>query len=153
MTNRPNIPDEVDPRTRDFSIRAQWRVNHWAFAAILLSLAGDLLLRCWQGSVQWPAAMRIVVALSPVLPAILYVRSLRRWLSGMDELHRQITLMVCLFAVSATLYLDMAMHPLRAWGLLPQGAWLATWRSWWMQAIPLTIFYMLGTMIFNRRYK
>jgi len=153
MKNKPNLPGEVDPRTRDFSIRAQWRVNHWAFAGILLSVAGDLLVHCQKDSNDWPLALRASIALCPLLPALLYVLSLWRWLRGMDELDRQITLKVLLFAISATLYLDMALHPLREWGVIQSEWWLPNWRSWWLQAVPLTFFYMLGTMIFNRRYK
>ncbi len=153
MNNKPNLPDEVDPRTKEFSIRAQWKVNHWAYAAIALSLASDLLFHCQKDPSDWSAAMRIIIALCPLLPALLYVRSLRRWLRGMDELDRQITLKVILFAVSATLYLDMALHPLREWGVIRSEWWLPNWRAWWLQAVPLTCFYLLGTMILSRRYK
>ena len=100
MNNKPNLPGEVDPRTGEFSIRAQWKVNHWAFAAILLSVAGDLLIHFNADSKSWPVALRTLIALCPLLPALLYVRSLRRWLLGMDELDRQITLKVLLFAIS-----------------------------------------------------
>ena len=153
MNNKPNLPGEVDPRTKDFSLRAQWRVNHWAFAGILLSVAGDLLVHCRQDASDWPVALRTLIALCPLLPALLYVRSLGRWLHGMDELDRQITLKVILFAIAATLYLDMALHPLREWGVVGSEWWLRNWRSWWLQAVPLTGFYLLGTMIFTRRYK
>ena len=153
MNNKPNLPGEVDPRTGEFSIQAQWRVNHWAFAAILLSVAGDLLVHFHEEDGGWPVALRAIIALCPVLPALLYVRSLGRWLRGMDELDRQITLKVILFAISATLYLDMALHPLREWGVIRSEGWLLNWRSWWLQAAPLTFFYMLGTMIFTRRFK
>ena len=147
MNNKPNLPGEVDPGTGEFSLRAQWRVNHWAFAGILLSVAGDLLIHCDKDANNWS------VALCPLLPALLYIRSLGRWLRGMDELDRQITLKVCLFAISATLYLDMALHPLGEWGVVRGEWWLLNWHSWWLQAVPLTGFYMLGTMIFSRRYK
>ena len=153
MNNKPNLPGEVDPRTKDFSIRAQWRVNHWAFAVILLSAAGDLLVHCQKDSNDWPVALRILIALCPLLSALLYVRSLGRWLRGMDELDREITLKVCLFAISATLYLNMALHPLSEWGIIRCEWWLLHWHSWWLQAVPITCFYLLGTMIFNRRYK
>jgi hypothetical protein len=153
MNNKPNLPGEVDPRTKEFSIRAQWRVNHWAFAAILLSVAGDLLAHCHKDANDWPVALRFIISLCPLLPALLYVGSLRRWLRGMDELDLEITLKVCLFAISATLYLDMALHPLAEWGVVRSNWWLVNWHSWWLQAVPLTCFYLLGTKIFTRRYK
>jgi hypothetical protein len=153
MNNKPNLPGEVDPRTGEFSLRAQWRVNHWAFVGILLSVAGDLLVHCHKDANDWPVALRAIIALCPLLPALLYIRSLRRWLRGMDELDRQITLKVCLFAISATLYLDMALHPLGEWGVVRGEWWLLDWQSWWLQAVPLTGFYLLGTRLFNRRFK
>ena len=153
LNNKPNLPGEVDPRTKEFSLQAQWRVNHWAFAAIFLSVAGDLLVHFHEDANDWPVALRTIIALCPLLPALLYVRSLGRWLRGMDELDRQITLKVILFAISATLYLDIALHPLGEWGVVRSEWWLPNWRSWWLQPVPLTCFYMLGTMIFNRRYK
>jgi hypothetical protein len=153
MNNKPNLPGEVDPRTRYFSIRAQWRVNHWAFAAILLSLGGDLLVHFHTAATDWPVVLRILIALGPLLPALLYVRSLAQWLRGMDELDREITLKVFLFAISATLYLNMALHPLAEWGVVRNGWWQMNWHSWWLQAVPVTGFYALGTMIFNRRYQ
>ena len=153
MNNKPNLPGEVDPRTRAFSIRAQWKVNHWAFVALFLSVAGDLLIYFNADSTSWPVALRTLIALCPLLPALLYIRSLRRWLRGMDELDRQIMLKVLLFAISATLYFDMALHPLVEWGVIRNEWWLLNWHSWWLQAVPLTGFYLLGTMIFNRRFK
>ena len=153
MNNKPNLPDEVDPRTKEFSIRAQWRVNHWAYAAIFLSLAGDLLFHCQEDPNAWPMAVRIIIALCPLLPALLWLRSFGRWLHGMDELGRQITFKVCLFAISATLYLDMALPPLGKWGVIRGEWWLLDWHSWWLQSGLLSCFYMLGAMIFNRRYK
>jgi hypothetical protein len=129
MNNKPNLPGEVDPRTGEFSLRAQWRVNHWAFAAILLSGAGDLLVHFHEDANNWPVALRAIIALCPVLPALLYVRNLGRWLHGMDELDRQIALKVCLFAISATLYLNMALHPLGEWGVVRSEWWLLNWHS------------------------
>jgi hypothetical protein len=153
MNNKLNLPGEVDPRTNDFSIRAQWRVNHWAFAAILLSAIGDLLLHYVKEAAAWPVPLRFFVALGPLLPAVLYVRSLRQWLRGMDELDRRITIQICLFAVTATFFLTIALESLGVWGLAEKGIHILDGHSWWLQAVPLTCFYLLGTMIFNRRYK
>jgi hypothetical protein len=44
MNVKPTLPDEVDPRTKEFSLRAQWKVNHWAYVAIVLSLSGLYML-------------------------------------------------------------------------------------------------------------
>jgi hypothetical protein len=153
MNAKLSVPDEVDPGTREFSFRAQWRVNHWAYAGILLSIAGDLLVHCQKEALSWPVAVRTGIALCPAVPGLLWLRCFRRWLRGMDELGRQITLKVCLFAISATLYLDMGLPPLGKWGVLPAGWFQQDWQSWWFQAVLLSFFYILGARIFNRRYK
>jgi len=153
MNNKPNLPDEVDPRKKHFSLRAQWKVNHWAYAGILLSFAGDLLVFCREDAKAWPVAVRTIIALCPVLPALLWLRSFGQWLRNMDELDRRITFQVCLFAVSATFYLDLALQPLRAWDVI-QNEWLLLhWHSLWVQSVVLSCLYMLGTTIFNRRYQ
>jgi hypothetical protein len=153
MGNSPTLPDEVDPRKTEFSFRAQWKVNHWAYAAILFSLAGDVLARCNPDFANWPAGVRLSIALGPILPALLWLRSFRCWLRGMDELDRRITLQVCLFSVSATFYLDLALQPLRRWGVVQSEWGLPDWHSLWFQSVVLSCLYLIGARIFNRRYR
>ena len=41
---------------------------------------------------DWPILLPIIVALLPLAASLLYIRDILRWIRGMDELHRQITL-------------------------------------------------------------
>jgi hypothetical protein len=153
MDNKPNLPDELAPGKKEYSGRADLKVNGWAYLGMILSLAGDVLLHCCKDSKDWPVAARGIIALAPLPPFMLWIPGFARWLRGMDELDRQITIKVCLFATTATLYLFMALHPLSKWGVSAGGWWLLDWRSWWLQGWLMTCFYILGTRIFNRRYK
>jgi hypothetical protein len=153
IMNKPNIPEELEPGKGAYSGRADLKVNGWAYLGMTLSLAGDILLHCNESSRDWHVVIRGMIALAPLLPFLLWIRSFARWLRGMDELDRQITLTVCLFATTATLYLFMALHPLGKWSVVQGEWWLLDWHSWWLQGWIMTCFYILGTKIFNRRYK
>jgi len=61
---------------------------------------------------DWPLVLRVVITLIPLLAGLFYVRSIVRWIRGMDELHQRITQAAFLFATVAYLVLSVA------WGLL-----------------------------------
>jgi len=93
--NKPNIPDELEPGKRDYSFRKDLKVNAWGYLAIALSFTADVLL---PRHTEWPISVRTLFALSPIVPALLWGRVFARWIRGMDELHRRMTVEVCLFA-------------------------------------------------------
>src|SRR3954466_2913728 len=95
MNIKPNLPDELNPG-KEFSFRADWRVNRWAYTGMVLAFTGDLLLHHYKDSKDWPLALRALIALVPLPPFLLWIRSFARWVRGMDELDRQITLKNCL---------------------------------------------------------
>ena len=77
---------------------------------------------------DWSLALRIMIALIPLAAALLYVRGVVRWVRGMDELHRQIT--VAAFGFAAVTYLFLA----AAWSQLVDRAdtiQACRWRSRW----------------------
>src|SRR3954464_9224549 len=112
--NRPNIPDELAPGTKDYSFRKDLEVNAWGYLTVVLSFVGDMLLSRHH---DWPVALRAVIAVSPIIPTLLWGQMFARWIRGMDELHRRITVEVCLFATTATLFLFAASHPLVSAGI------------------------------------
>jgi len=57
-------------------------------------------------------ALRIVVALAPFLAILLWVRNWFRWIRGLNELHRRITVAATFFATSASFILVMIWHRL-----------------------------------------
>ena len=160
MNNKPNLPDELDliGGKGGYSWRTDWKVNGWLYAAVILSAASDVFFPHQIG--EWPMALRTMVVLAPFLALLLWMRSFARWVRGMDELHRRITLAACFFATAATLFVVTAWHRLDQEGvfqalfrmeLKPQGSWDIG--GVWLILGLMTGFYILGGKIFNRRYQ
>jgi hypothetical protein len=147
MTTKLNIPESVQPG-KHYSFRADMKLNAWAFVAVALAFASHIILRHYP---DWGVALRAFVALSPLLPSLLYVRSIARWIRGMDELQRRIQLEACLFATTGTIFIVLAFNLLLASGIhiprLPHGLdWEDTFAS-------VVFLYVLGNMFITRRYK
>ena len=154
--NKPNLPEELF-FGKSYSFQANLKVNGWAFVAMLVSFAGDMLLHRYQ---DWPVALRSIIVLAPLLPALLWVRSVAQWIRGMDELHRRVSLEACLFAAVWTLFIVTGWHVLDAAGVFQAACFQAPrvhlashFRSC---SFPITLvmgFYFLGHVIFIRRYQ
>src|SRR3954462_3120258 len=100
MIAKPNIPEEIGR----VSLRL-WREPFkagagWMMLVYLTDVPGAYLIDHHK---TWPLALRMIIALLPFAARLLYVRGMVRWIRGMDELHRQIT--VSSFAFSAITYL------------------------------------------------
>jgi hypothetical protein len=158
MNEKLNLPDEIWLGRKEYSWRMDWKVNGWLFVATIISALGDIVFR--QVVKEWPLGWRVAVALVPFLAILFWTRDLARWVRGMDELHRRITISAILFAVSATSFVVMLWHRLDAAGLFrhlfatpghPNASWdIATVGHGFLL---LTFFYFLGYSIFNRRYQ
>jgi hypothetical protein len=158
MNHKPNVPDEIWLGKKEYSWRMDQKVNGWLFVAALISCASDILFL--DQIKQWHVAWRTIIALAPFLAILLWARSLARWISGMDELHRRITLAAILFAASATFFFVMLWHRLDDAGVFaaifpagknPNASWdIGTVGHIFLL---LTFFYFLGYRIFNRRYQ
>jgi len=135
-----------------------WKVNGWLFAATIISAASDIMFPHLVS--QWPVALRALVALTPFLAVLLWARSLARWIHGMDELRRRITLAAVLFATSAAFFFVTAWHRLDKAGVF-QAVFPASKHpdaSWDIVTVGhifllMTFFYFLGYRTFNRRYQ
>jgi hypothetical protein len=155
MNDKPNLPEEImfGP---SYSLRANLKANTWAFVAMLLSWAGDMWLARHN---EYGASARSVIALVPLLVSALWVRDFGRWMQGMDELHRRLTLEACLFATIVTLFV------VTTWQLLDQAGFF---EAYFMPArlhlgthfrtasFPISLvlaFYFVGYAKLNRRYQ
>ena len=151
---RPNLPEELDllAGKKEYSFRTDLKVNGWGYVAMVLSFAGDVLLPRHK---DWHVILRAIIALAPIVPALLWGRIFARWIRGMDELHRRITLEVCLLATTATLFLFTALHPLDKAGVFQALGWHAglDLHTWWGTSWLMVCFYILGSKILNRRYR
>src|SRR4051794_17144636 len=88
MNHRPNVPDEIDFKNKDYSFRADMRVNGWMFAALIVSVITDVYYSAKIKTI--PPIWRAALALLPAFPILLWVRDVTQWVRGMDELHRRI---------------------------------------------------------------
>jgi hypothetical protein len=133
---------------KNYSFRADVRLNAWAFVAAALAFASRIIIRHHP---EWGMWLRGMIALSPLLPSLLYVGSIARWIQGMDELQQRIQLGACLLATTGTIFIVLAYNVLVAQGIylprLPHGLdWEDTFAS-------VILLYIFGNFIINRRYK
>lgn len=148
MSNKPIFPESVQPG-KHYSFRADLKLNAWAFVAVAFAIVSRILLH---QNHEWGVSLRAVVALSPLLPSLLYVWSVARWIRGMDELQRRIQLEACLFATIGTIFITTALSLLANVGgiNMPRLQHGLGWEGTFASVIFL---YILGNIIVNRRYK
>jgi hypothetical protein len=158
MNSKLNTPDEIWFGRKEYSIWTDWKVNGWLFAATIISAACDIVFRTKVS--QWALSWRVIAAMLPFLAILFWVRSLVRWVGGMDELHRRITLAAICFTTGATFFFVLAWHRLDKAGLFQAifangGSAESNWDIVTLGHVflLLTFFYFLGYRIFNRRYQ
>src|SRR5262245_38861070 len=117
MNTKPNLPDEIWLGKKEYSAWTDWKVNGWLFLATIISATSDIMFP--HIARECPFAVRILVAVSPFIALLSWKRSLARWIRGMDELHRRITLAAILFTVSATFFFVVLWHRLDRAGVFP----------------------------------
>jgi hypothetical protein len=156
--NKPNHPDEIWLGKRDYSMWTDWKVNGWLFVATIISGLCDIVFRSQVA--QWPFWLQVIAAILPFVAILFWMRSLSRWVRGMDELHRRIASEAILFTTSATFLFVLVWHRLDKIGvfnaILPGGQNANA--SWDIGTVGhvfllLTFFYFLGYHLTNRRYQ
>lgn len=157
MNNKPNVPGEIFLGEAEYSWRADWTVNGWLFVATIISALADVMFPHVVS--RWPLAVRVAISVAEFVAIALWADGLSRWIRGMDELHRRITISAVLLAVSATFFVLMLWHRLDSAGLFnaafgnPRsgGSWdICTVGHGFLL---MTLFYFVGHRIFNRRYQ
>jgi hypothetical protein len=146
--DKPILPDSVQPG-RHYSFRADMKLNAWAFVAVVMAFSSRIALH---RSAEWGVPLRILVALSPLLPSLLYVRSIARWIRGMDELQRRIQVEACLFATTGTIFLATAFNLLGMAGVL-QATRIQNGVGWEGMFASVVAFFVLGNFVVNRNYR
>jgi hypothetical protein len=146
--NKTLFPDAVQLGSH-YHFWGDLKLNAWAIVSVVTAMVSRSALH---GQHDWTALMQAAIALSPLVPSLLYVRSLAKWIRGMDELQRRIQLEACLFAMTATVFLATALSLLESSGLL-LSARLRHGLGWEGTFAAVVVFYILGNAIFNRRYR
>ena len=111
MTTKPNDPEECI-NFKKVSWRTDTKVNYWLFIAVVAGLANEILFHTIvppidgvlrENFLTWPVGIRLIIESVPLLAGLLWARGLARFIRGMDELHRRITIEAWLIAALATL--------------------------------------------------
>ena len=135
----------VLPEPVQMSVREALKLNTWAGVAVLAAFVSRLLLK---NSPELVGVPRMVVALLPLLPGLLYVRALWRWMLGLDELQRRLQLEAVCFATLAMLLLALVADLLRGAGFA------ARLNFGWEGYFAFTFFlYALGLARANCRFR
>ena len=123
--------ESVQPCSGQYSVRQDLRLNAWLAVA----------------SAVWVADL----ALAPLVPGLLYVRSCMRFVRGLDELQRRIQLDALIFAAMGTVIVGMAVNTLNAHevplGMLRRGLDIGE------SFVLMFVLWIVGSAIANRRYK
>jgi len=158
MNTKPPVPDELIMFDRQFSWRTAWKVARWWLMAFLISALCDLIFS--EEKKHWSFEWRTAIVFAEFLCIALFCHDAVKWVRGMDELQRQLSLTIFIFAVSATLLfflfwqcLDRERFFYQVFGLSPDGT-----ISWGICSVAHACvlsggFYGLGFLIFKRRYK
>jgi hypothetical protein len=157
MNNTAPIPNEVILFDRQFSWRRAWRVARWWFVAFILSAVFDVIFPGIKR--HWPEGLRVALVFGEFIALIPFYFDAARWIRGMDELQRRITLELLLFSVSASFCFFVAWLCLAEEGFFNAVFGRPFWNHTWQissvahACVLLGGFYGLGFLIFKRRYK
>ena len=121
-----------------------FQLNRWAIGAIVAAAAARWSLARISADAT---ALRVLVALAPMVPCALYARSLAGWIRTLDELQRKIQLEAWLFAALGALLASTAAGWLSTAGVTTSGG-----LGWEATLALLLLLHMAGCARASRRY-
>jgi hypothetical protein len=145
---KSNLMESVQPCSGQYSMKADLRLNAWLAVAGVVWVADLELLKRYS---EWSPLLRGVLALAPLVPGLLYVRSCMRFVRGLDELQRRIQLDALIFAAMGTVIAGMAINTLNAHAV-PMGA-LKHGLGIGQSFVLMVALWIVGSATANRRYK
>ena len=148
--DKPNLIEEYVPHSGHYSLKKDLRLNAWLGAATILYGATLWLTKHHP---DWSPLTRGLLSLTPLVPALLYVRSWMRLVRGMDELQRRIQLEAFLFAALGTVMVGVILSTLNANGILPFGALQDHGLGLGGAFLALFALWLLGWGFATRRYR
>jgi len=134
---------------KGYSFKTDMKVNAWVFVSLFFALFAPKILHY---NLAWPSLLRSAVALSPLLPCLLYFRSIWRWNHNMDELQRRIQIEAGLFATTGAIFLATALSLLSGIGVL-QSTSLEHGLGFIRTFAVILFLYVIGTTVLSRRYR
>lgn len=138
----------MTPLSGQYSCKKDLRLNAWLLVAVVVYLINFTVLH---RNPEWSSLTRGLVALTPLLPGLFYVRSCMRFIRGMDELQRRVQLEAWLFSALGMVLIAAVINTLSAYGVslgvlkhgLDLGGVFCVMFALWL----------VGLVIANRRYK
>lgn len=106
---KPNVMESVQPGSGQYSLKIDLRLNAWLAVAGAVYLADMVLLK---RHADWSPLTKGLVALAPLIPGLLYVRSCLRFVRRLDELQRRLQLEALVFAALGTVIVGMVINTL-----------------------------------------
>lgn len=145
---KPNLMESVQPCSGQYSVKTDLRLNTWLAVAGVVWIADLALLKKHP---EWSPLLKGVLALAPLLPGLLYVRSCMRFIRGLDELQRRVQSEAVVFAAMGTVLVGMAVNTLNAHevslGFLKHGLGIGE------TFILMFVLWLVGSAVANCRYK
>jgi hypothetical protein len=125
-----------------------FELNAWlavAAAAYLVTLYLD------KHHPDWSPGWKVMLALAPILPGLLYLRKGLQLLREMDELQRRIQLEAWLFAALGTVIVSTIINVFNAHGLV--GRWPAHGLEVGGTYMAMFLLWSVGVTVANLRYR
>lgn len=145
---KPNVMESVQPCSGQYSVKTDLRLNVWLAVASVVWMVDLALLKKHP---EWSSSLRGLLAVTPLIPGMLYVRSCMRFIRGLDELQRRVQSEAVVFAAMGTVIVGMAVNTLNAyevsWGFLKHGLGIGE------TFILMFVLWLIGSAIANCRYK
>jgi hypothetical protein len=109
----PNTLESLQPCSGLYSFRKDIKLNAW-LAVTTATYVASLMVAKWNP--QENVTIRSAIALAPLLPGLLYIRSWARFINGLDELQRRIQLEAWSFAAVGTVLVSLVVSTLNESG-------------------------------------
>jgi len=139
--------ESVMPGSGQYALKRDLRLNAWLLVATVVYLTQAFLIR---RHLDWSPALKVTVALTPLLPALLYIRDWVRFVGRLDDLQRQVQMRAHLIAAWGAILVGVVVAILNehgAWRGLPYGLGLG--------GVMLVVFplWLAGYALANCRFK
>ena len=115
--NKPNTLESVTPLSGQYSFKKDMKLNIWMAVAAATYVGAKIVI---QDHPDWDPWLKALVAGIPIIPGLLYARTIMRFIRNLDELQRRIQLEVLLFAMTGTVVVSAIINLLNAHGVLLQ---------------------------------
>jgi hypothetical protein len=149
--SQSNLPDRDERQSDPTAIKRALRsfeLNAWLAVATAVYLMALFLVRQHP---EWSPGWKLTLALTPILPGLLYLRNGLQLLRTMDELQRRIQAEAWLFAALGTVIFSAVLNVCNAHDL--GGGWLPHGLEVGGTYLTMFTLWCVGVTIANCRYR